>query len=75
MLFCSYSAITGALIHNILELAVVQIGVEAAGIDQLVVGALLHNVAVPHHKDEVGILDGGQGDGVGCSAVIVSGWL
>ena len=48
----------GALLHHILELAVVQVGVEAAGGQQLVVGALLHDVAVPHHKDEVGVLDG-----------------
>ena len=37
--------------------------VEAAGGQQLVVGALLHDVAVPHYKDEVGVLDGGQAVG------------
>ena len=54
---------TGSLLHHVLELAVVQVGVEAACFDQLVVGALLHNVAVPHHKDEVGIPDGGKAVG------------
>ena len=51
---------TGSLLHHVLELAVVQVGVEAACFDQLVVGALLHNVAISHHKDEVGIPDGGK---------------
>ena len=35
------------------ELAVVELGVEAACSQQLVVIALLHDVAVLHHKDEV----------------------
>ena len=51
---------TGALIHHVLELAVVQVGIEAACLHELVVGALLHDVAVPHDKDQVGVLDGGQ---------------
>ena len=47
---------TGSLLHHVLELAVVQVGVEAAGVQQLVVGALLYDVAVPHHQDEVGMV-------------------
>ena len=46
------------LIYHILKLTIIQVSVEAAGLDQLVVGALLHNVAVTHHEDEVGVLDG-----------------
>ena len=46
-------------VYHIFKLAVVEVGVEAAGFQQLIVGALLHDVAVPHHEDEVGVLDGG----------------
>ena len=50
----------GSGLHT-LELAVVQLGVEAACGQQFVVVALLHDVAVLHHKDDVGLTDGGQG--------------
>ena len=46
-----------------LELAVVELGVEAACRQQLVVIALLHDVAVLHHKDDVGLPDGGKAVG------------
>ena len=42
-----------------LELAVVELGVEAALGQQFVVIALLHDVAVLHHKDDVCLPDGG----------------
>ena len=37
-----------AFLRRLLKLAVVQVSVETAGLNELVVGALLHNVAVPH---------------------------
>ena len=46
----------GSGLHT-LELAVVQLGVEAACGQQFVVVALLHDVAVLHHKDDVGLTD------------------
>ena len=42
------------------KLAVVEVRVEAAFGQQLVVGALLDDVAVLEHQDQVGVLDGGQ---------------
>ena len=45
--------------RHILELGIIQICVEAALVDQLIVGALLHNVAIPHDQNLVGITDGG----------------
>ena len=45
---------------HVLELAVVQIGVEAACFEQFAVRALLDDVAVAHDEDTVGIADGAQ---------------
>ena len=49
----------GSGLHT-LELAVVQLGIEAACGQQFVVVALLHDVAVLHHKDHVRLADGGK---------------
>ena len=46
-----------------LELAVVELGVEAALRQQFVVIALLDDVAVLHNEDDVGLADGGQAVG------------
>ena len=46
------------VLHPLVELAVVQIGIEAAFGQQLLVGALLHDVAVAQHQDGVGVADG-----------------
>ena len=54
--------ISGSGLHA-LELAVVQGGVKAALSQQLVVIALLHDVAVFHHKDDIGLADGGEAVG------------
>ena len=48
---------------DLLELAVVQLGVEAPLLEELVVGAALHNVPLPQDQDEVCVLDGGQAVG------------
>ena len=42
------------------ELGVVQFGVETARGEQLLVAALLHDVAVAHNQDEIGRADGGE---------------
>ena len=42
------------------ELGVVQLGVETARGEQLLVAALLHDVAVAHDQDEIGRTDGGE---------------
>ena len=39
------------------ELAVVELGVEAALCQELLVIATLHDIAVSHDKDDVGVLD------------------
>ena len=46
-----------------LELAVIELGIEAALRQQGVVVALLHDVAILHHKDDIGLTDGGQAVG------------
>ena len=46
-----------------LELAVIELGIEAALRQQGVVVALLHDVAILHHKDDIGLTDGGQSVG------------
>ncbi len=46
-----------------LELAVVELGVEAALRQQFVVIALLDDAAVLHNEDDVGLADGGQAVG------------
>ena len=56
--FCYYYQELSGL--HALELAVVELGVEAVCSKQLVVAALLHDVAVLHHKDDVGLTDGGH---------------
>ena len=56
--FCYYYQELSGL--HALELAVVELGVEAVCSKQLVVAALLHNVAVLHHKDHVRLADGGK---------------
>ena len=43
-----------------LELAVIELGIEAALRQQGVVVALLNDVAILHHKDDIGLTDGGQ---------------
>src|SRR5699024_3475408 len=48
---------------DLLELAVVQLGVEAPLLEELVVGAAFHNVPLPQDQDEVCVLDGGQAVG------------
>ena len=59
--FCyCYQRLSG--LHTF-ELAVVELGVEAACSQQLVVIALLHDVAVLHHKDDVCLSDGGKAVG------------
>ena len=50
----------GFLSARVLELGVIEVGVEAALGEELVVAALLHDVAVLHHQDEVCVADGGQ---------------
>lgn len=45
---------------GLLELAVIQLGVEAAVLHQLLMRAAFDDVAVAHHKDQVGVFDGGQ---------------
>ena len=46
-----------------LELAVIELGIKAALRQQSVVVALLHDVAILHHKDDIGLTDGGQAVG------------
>ena len=48
-----------SLLHR-LELAVVELGVKAVSGQKLVVGALLDDLAVLHHQDDVRLADGGQ---------------
>lgn len=47
-------------LRRLVELRVVQVGVEAALGEQLVVRALLDDVAVADHQDHVGVSDRGQ---------------
>ena len=42
------------------KLACIQVGVKAAPGQQLLVGAVLNNVAGFHHKDLIGVFDGGK---------------
>ena len=46
-----------------LELAVIQFGVESAGLQQALVVALLDDVPIAHHQNQVGVADGGQAVG------------
>ena len=46
-----------------LELAAVEGGVKAVPGHQFPVGAPLHDVAVPHHQDQIRAADGGQAVG------------
>lgn len=58
-----FSGVIRSLCQNLcrfVELRVVQIGVEAALGEQLVVCALLDDVAVANHQDHVGVSDRGQ---------------
>ena len=50
----------GFSLRRLRELAVVELGVEAVLLHQLLVRAALDDVAVAHHEDEVGVLDGRQ---------------
>ena len=47
-------------LRRFVELRIVQIGVEAAQGEQLVVRALLDDVAVANHQDHIGVADRGQ---------------
>ena len=58
--FCAYTAMAAALLHHVLELAVVQVGVEAARRQQLVVRAALDHVAVVHDENHVGVANRGE---------------
>jgi hypothetical protein len=48
---------------RVLELAVVQFGIETVASQQFLVFALLHNVAVIHHQDPIRVADGGEAMG------------
>ena len=49
--------------HGLAELGVVELAVEALTGHELPVGAAFHHVAIPHHQDAVGVLDGGEAVG------------
>jgi hypothetical protein len=54
----SFSKLLDVLQRLVAEVSVVELGVVAALGHQLVVGTLLDDLAVIHHQDAVGVLDG-----------------
>ena len=42
---------------------IIEVGVEAALGEELIVAALLHNVAVPHDENQIRVLNGGEAVG------------
>ena len=47
------------ILLRVFELAIVQLGIEPVARQQLLVLALLHDVALIHHQDQVRVADGG----------------
>ena len=58
--FLGIAVVCRRFLRRFVELRVVQVGVEAALGEQLVVRALLDDVAVANHQDHVGVADRGQ---------------
>ena len=48
------------LLHRLqLKLTVIQLGIEPILLNEIMVAALLNDVALAHHEDQVGVTDGG----------------
>ena len=47
-------------LRRLLELTIIQLGVEALLCQQLLAGTALDDASISHHQDEVGVLDGRQ---------------